>query len=84
MVTHKNDSTLIRRGNDKLFYFVKVIGGDIIDRISENDSSRNEIRYGQVKVINIGELTKKGNYRIELLRNKSLSLSRKEFWDNHK
>ena len=61
-----------------------MISGDIIDRISENDSSRNEIRYGQVKVINIGELTKKGNYRIELLRNKSLSLSRKEFWDNHK
>ncbi|WP_395239417.1 hypothetical protein, partial [Salmonella sp. s54412] len=62
----------------------QVIDGDIIDRISENQPRKEEIKFGQVQVVNIGDLTKKGNFHIEILRKKSLSLPVQEFWKSHK
>ncbi|XP_028412863.1 uncharacterized protein LOC114535751 [Dendronephthya gigantea] len=61
----------------------QVIEGDTITRISETQPNKDEIKFGQVKVKSIGELTKKGNYHVELLRNKLLSLPVKEFWSKH-
>ncbi|CAB3987593.1 PREDICTED: uncharacterized protein C6orf203 homolog [Paramuricea clavata] len=62
----------------------QVVEGDIIKRISETQPSKDKIKFGQVKVVSIGDLTKKGNYRVDLLRNKSLSLPVQLFWNNHK
>lgn len=62
----------------------QVICGDIIERLFEDQPNKEEIKFGQVKVVHIGDLTKKGNYRIEILRNKSLSLPVQDFWSKHK
>ena len=52
--------------------------------IFERQPNKDVIKYGEVKVIEIGDLTKKGNHNIELLRNKSLSMSTHEFWEHIK
>jgi hypothetical protein len=65
-------------------FLLKVVEGDIIKRISETQPSKDKIKFGQVKVVSIGDLTKKGNYHVDLLRNKSLSLPVQLFWNNHK
>jgi RNA-binding protein YlmH len=60
-------------------FLLKVVEGDVIKRISETQPRKEEIKFGQVKVVSIGDLTKKGNYHVELFRNKSLSLPVQEF-----
>ncbi|XP_046847390.1 uncharacterized protein LOC124441015 [Xenia sp. Carnegie-2017] len=61
-----------------------VVQGDVIKMIFERQPNKDVIKYGEVKVIEIGDLTKKGNHNIELLRNKSLSMSTHEFWEHTK
>ena len=67
-----------------IIYFWKVVDGDIIDRISEKQLKKEEIKFGQVEVVSIGELTKKGNYRIGIVRNKAMTLPVEDFWESHK
>ena len=53
--------------------------GDVIDRISKEQSNDVTLVLGRVKVLSIGEKTKKGNQRVELERWKQMVIPKEDY-----
>ena len=53
--------------------------GDVIDRISKEQSNDVTLVLGRVKVLSIGEKTKKGNQRVELERWKQMVIPKQDY-----
>ena len=53
--------------------------GDVIDRISKEQSNDVTLVLGRVKVLSIGEKTNKGNQRVELERWKQMVIPKQDY-----
>ena len=53
--------------------------GDIVDKISVERTTVEEYTIGRVKVLEIGETTKKGNYKVKLLRAKVIVIPKAQY-----
>jgi len=61
---------------------IEIKSGDIVDKFIIEQTTESHFTVGRVKLVEIGETTKKGNYKIELERTKLLSIAKIEYTDS--
>lgn len=73
-------SGLVKLNGDQLKKkSVSIREGDILDLISEEKTTPDDLVLSRLKLLEIGEKTKKGNINLTLYRNKMLKIGRSEY-----
>lgn len=71
--------------NTIIYLSFQVKESDVIDRISLEKSTESTYTLGRVNLVEVGETTKKGNFKVVLDRTKLLEITKTEYvksWEN--